>query len=218
MVSKKLVGAWAVFAFALLAASGILIAFSTIWAAPNVLLNFTISQSFLRAGLLLGIAFAITFLLGIGSIVQRNHVTMPLGVLNWMLLADAIGTLIVGTMIWFYSLEERNNYHARFADTTESVRQHLQDHFLCCGYFNATDLIVNAGFCQDPSFAANATPCVGPITNFADYALNNIFTSIYGFMAIIVGLFLATLCVINKRLEAERFRKIDLKRGGKGFV
>lgn len=63
-------------------------------------------------------------------------------------------------------------------------------------------------------------------------------SQIYGFMAITVCLMLASVCVINKvrratlpfrpssshlviavqRKEDERFRKIDAKRGGKGFV
>jgi len=37
-------------------------------------------------------------------------------------------------------------------------------------------------------------------------------------MAIVIGLGMATWCVINKRLEEERFKRIDAKRGGRGFV
>lgn len=56
----------------------------------------------------------------------------------------------------------------------------------------------------------------------------------YGFMAVVIGLFLANMCVIKKvsntnlfvltgadtqqRQEEERFEKIDAKRGGHGFV
>lgn len=70
--------------------------------------------------------------------------------------------------------------------------------------------------------------------------LNNIFSTIYGYMAIVILLFLASICVIYKvcaltgssyirfsstlismfvqRHEEQRFRKIDEKRGGRGFV
>jgi hypothetical protein len=37
-------------------------------------------------------------------------------------------------------------------------------------------------------------------------------------MAVVIALFLASLCVINKRVEEERFKRIDAKRGGRGFV
>jgi len=218
MVSRKLMAFWAFFAFALLAASGILISFSIMWRAPNLLLNFVVHPSYLTSGLVLGIAFAVTFVIAVGGIVQPNHVTLGLTMLNWALLLDAIGTVAIGTMIWFFTLQERANFHARFASAPTSVRQQLQDHFSCCGYFNSTDLVVNAGFCQDATTAATRPACVSLITGSADYTLNNIFTSVYGFMAVISGLFLMTLCVIFKRVEAERFRKIDLKRGGKGFV
>jgi hypothetical protein len=57
---------------------------------------------------------------------------------------------------------------------------------------------VSTGFCSDTTFAANATGCVTPVTQFADYALNNIFTSIFGYMVILVLFFLCSLCVINK--------------------
>lgn len=57
---------------------------------------------------------------------------------------------------------------------------------------------MSTGFCSDTTFAANATGCVTPVTKFADYTLNNIFTSIFGYMVIIVLFFLCSLCVINK--------------------
>lgn len=209
---------WSFLAFALLCASGVLIALSVVWQGASPALHFVIEHSFLTSGLILGILFVLTFLIAIAGIVQRYHITLGLTVLSWALIADAAAILAIGSMIWFFTLQERNNYHIKFAATSESVRQTLQDHFSCCGYFNSTDFLVNAGFCANGSFASTAQACVTPITAFADYTLNNIFTTIYGFMAIVVGLFLANLCVITKRAESERFRKIDLKRGGKGFV
>jgi hypothetical protein len=37
-------------------------------------------------------------------------------------------------------------------------------------------------------------------------------------MAIVLSLFLASMCVIKRRQEEERFKRIDSKRGGRGFV
>jgi len=218
MVGKKLMGVWSFLAFALLAASGILIAFSIIWKLPNLLLNFVIDPSYLTAGLGLGIAFAITFVGAIIAVIQPQHVTLGLVMLNWTLIVDAIGTVALGTAIWFHTLKERANYDAKWDISSDTVVQGLQDHFSCCGYFFTNQTTVFTGFCSNATFAANQTSCVEPVTEFADYTLNNIFTSTYGFMAVVGALFLATCCVINKRMEAERFRKIDLKRGGRGFV
>lgn len=128
--------------------------------------------------------------------------------LNWLLMLDGVAVLVVGTFVWFYTLEERANYHKVFSEQSNDVRVAIQDALKCCGYFNSSDLVViQAGtFCDNSTFVngannASGNFCVGPITAKADYTLNNIFTSIYGFMAVVILLFLATLCVINKVRE-----------------
>lgn len=219
MVSKKLQAVWALFAICLLAAGGLTIAFSIIWGMPNQIIQFVINTGFLKASLGLGIAYAATFIIALIAIVQPNHVTMFLAGLNWVLLIDGLATLVIGTAIWFWTLRERIEYDRKWLVAGSVVQTTLQDHFSCCGYFFSNETTIPfGGFCTDVTFAAQQQACVGPITTFADYTLNNIFTSVYGFMAVITGLFLMSVCVINKRVEAERFKKIDAKRGGKGFV
>jgi len=218
MASKKLTAAYAFFAFCLLVASALLIALSVVWMAPNLTLNFMIPSQFLTAGIVLGAMYAVTVLASIVSIVQRNHITAPLMYLNWVLLLDGLATVVIGTMIWFFTLREEDNYYVRFQATTDSIREQLQNEFSCCGYFFPNDTAVIGGYCANTTFAATQPGCVLPIIDAGDFILNNIFTSTYGFMAVIIGLFLMSLCVINQRMEAERFRKIDSKRGGRGFV
>lgn len=218
MVSKKLSAVWAVFAFALLAAGGITIAFSVIWSMPNMLVHFVVDNGFLKAGLGLGISYAITFVIALIAIVQPTHVTLGLSILNWVLLVEGLATMVIGTAIWFFTLRERIEYDRKWLASPVEIQMGIQDHFQCCGYFFSNETIPFSGFCTNATFSAQQQACVRPLTGYADYTLNNIFSSIYGYMAIIVGLFLASLCVINKRIEAERFRKIDAKRGGKGFV
>jgi len=215
-----LMGVWAFLDFCLLAAGVISIALSFVWRAPNPMMNLVLDNADLTAGLILGIALLITFFISIGAIVQRNHVTLGLVILNWTLVIDALGILIIGTFVWFFTLKERNNFHLAFQDTTSANRIAIQDKFKCCGYFNTTDLLeIGGNSCssQQAAQTLNST-CVLPITNFADVTLNDIFTTIYGFMAIALALLLASLCVIKKRQEDERFKKIDSKRGGRGFV
>lgn len=218
-------GVWAVLDFFLLAAGAVALALSLVWRRENLLLNLVLTPSYLTTGMVLGIALLITFAVSLGAIVQKNHVTVGLVILNYSLLLDAIGIVVIGTFIWYFTLQERNNFHVRWEAASRDTRLQLQDQLKCCGYFNGTDLTeIGGNFCTSQNFVAGLNTsvatnfCVQPITSFADKTLNNIFTTIYGFMAIVLSLLLASLCVIKKRQEDERFRKIDAKRGGKGFV
>ncbi|EJD53241.1 hypothetical protein AURDEDRAFT_110940 [Auricularia subglabra TFB-10046 SS5] len=218
MVSKKLSAVWAFFAFCLLAVGGLTIALSIVWKMPNMLFHFVVRDGFLQAGLGLGISYVITFIIALVAIVQPNHVTSFLAGLNWVLLLEGLATMIIGTTIWLTTLKERLMYENKFNMAPADVRAGIQDHFKCCGYFFGNQTMDFTGFCASQTFAAKQTGCVTKLTGYADFTLNNIFTTIYGYEAILVGLLLASLCVINQRIEAERFRKIDAKRGGKGFV
>jgi len=225
MVSKALMGVWVVLDVSLLAAGVLTLALSIVWRAPNILVNMAFPSAYLDAGTILGIALLTTFFISIGAIIQRNGVTIGLVLLNYALLVDAIGILVMGTIIWFSTLQERAHFHQWWVAASPALRITLQDKFLCCGYFSGTDFAeVGGSFCQSQDFISGLAPdvssnfCVTPITNFADITLNNVFSTIYGFMAIVLCLLLASLCVITKRQEGERFKKIDAKRGGKGFV
>ncbi|KAJ2916833.1 hypothetical protein MD484_g3590, partial [Candolleomyces efflorescens] len=226
MVSRALMASWAVLDVLMLAAGVVALALSIVWRAPNVLMNMVLSNADLTAGTILGVALIITFVVSVTAIVQRNHVTFPLELLNWALLIDAIGIVVIGTFVWFYTLRERANFYDLWKVASREDKLFLQDKFKCCGYFNGTDLPeIGGSFCTSAEAAAalavdvsETNFCVSHITGFADSTLNNIFTTVYGFMAIVICLFLATLCVIKKRQEAERFKRIDEKRGGKGFV
>lgn len=227
MVSRTLMAVWGVLDFSLLVAAIISIVLSIVWRAPNVLMNMVLSDADLTAGLILGISMAGTFVISIAALVQPRHVVTGFIVLNYALLLDAIGIIVIGTFVWFFTLQERANFRVLWEQASPATRIILQDQLKCCGYFNGTDLAeIGGSFCTsrevidalpvDPETMTNF--CVTPITSFADSTLNNIFTTVYGFMAIVFCLLMATLCVIKKRQEEERFRKIDAKRGGRGFV
>jgi len=218
MPSRTLNWVWAALDFALLAAGIILTAFSIVWRAPDLVRDLTISHMDLNAGLALGIMLEISFLVSLFAITQRKPLTTGLKALNWTLVADSIAIVIIGSIVWFYTLGERANYQVVWLEQTSSIQEQLQDKFSCCGYFNGTNIALGGAFCTNNATASIQPGCVTAITGAADYTLNNIFTTIYGFMAITLSLFLASLCHINQRLEEDRFRRIDEKRGGRGFV
>jgi hypothetical protein len=225
MPPKYLHGFYGFFTLGIAVAGFISILFSILWRRHDLLLNMTFSHADLTAGLVMGIALLLTSFLSVGAAIQQNHVTIGLVILNWVLIADAIIVLVVGSFIWFYTLRERSEYHTQYAQLQPSQRITIQDQFGCCGYFNASDLIeIGGNFCQNSTFAnaLNATVstnfCVTPVTKYVDVSLNQAFSTTYGFMAGLIGLFLSSLCVIKVRGEIERFRRIDAKRGGRGFV
>jgi hypothetical protein len=88
------------------------------------------------AGTTLGIALLLTFVISIVAIVQQNHVTIGLVLLNYVLLLDAIGIVVIGTFVWFFALQERTNFHRSWLQATRQTRITLQDQvcrtFLYC--------------------------------------------------------------------------------------
>jgi hypothetical protein len=216
---------WLTFDGLLLASGLFSIIFSQAWRVPNVLMNMVLSSADLTAGTVLGIGFIITFFISLVAIVQKNHITIGLVILNYALLLDAMGIIVIGTYVWWSTLQERFNFHQLWLQASSATRIAIQDKLGCCGYFDGSDLAEIGGkFCVSQDFI-NSLPnndldnfCVTPITSIADYTLDAIFTTVYGFMAIVICLLLATLCVIRKKKQDERFKKIDAKQGGQGFV
>jgi hypothetical protein len=211
---------WWFFNLTLLAAGTVTIALSIAWRQPDILMNMILPTMDLTVGLVLGIIFLVTWAFSIGAVIQKNHITGGLVLLNWLLIADMAYLTVAGTVIWFFTLRLQNSFHTIWSEQTPSTRIVIQDFFKCCGYFNATDLVEIGGtFCADPTFVAQTQSfCVTPITTEANNTLNPIFSTVYGFMAILLCLFMASLCVISERKKEERFKKIDAKRGGRGFV
>ncbi|KAF8975400.1 hypothetical protein BDQ17DRAFT_1385521, partial [Cyathus striatus] len=123
-------------------------------------------------GTVLAIFLLITFAISIGAIVQPNHVTGGLVMLNYALLVDAITIVVIGSFVWFFTLQERNNFYKLWLAATSETRLELQNKFKCCDW----------GYCSSPNFAAGLNEtvlsnfCVTPITSFADMTLNNVFT------------------------------------------
>lgn len=224
---KYIMGFWGFCDLLLLAAAIASIAFSVIWRQPNLLINLTMDAQHLTAGLIMGVILLLSWLISIGALLSPSRSTTGFVVLNWAIVADSIAILVVGTSLWFYTLHIQDNYLAIWEVQSNATKIAVQDLFQCCGYFEPNDTTVAiGGFCSSPAFVAglyNATvttanACVGPITGYAEPMLNQVFTLVYGFMAVVISLFLASLCVIKTRQEKERFRKIDAKRGGRGFV
>jgi len=200
----------------MLAAGGATIALSIVFKAPNAVRALILTDFDLNFALVLGIFYIATFFVSIGAIVQRNHVTIGLAILNWLLILDTVITVIFGSNLWFMTLQEQKNFGNEWNTTTPQHRIDVQNALQCCGFQN-NSVVETQGFCATPANAQN-NGCSVKFITMADTMLMDAFTTVYSFTAILVMLFMASMCVIKKRQEQERFRRIDAKRGGRGFV
>jgi len=192
----------------------------------QTLRSLVISDMDLNAAMVLGTMILASWLISVYAAVtglakgrRRNGGFI---VFNWSLIAVTITTMTIGSIIWFFTLQPRSEFFAIWNEQPHATQQFLQDTLHCCGFFNLTKaggFNAQSGFCAASAGGTNTTAipnCYTPILAYEDYTLNNVFSVTYGFVAIQVALFLATCCMINVRVEEERFRLIDEKHGMKG--
>lgn len=125
-------------------------------------------------GLVLGILYVATFFVSIGAIIQRNHVTIGLAILNWLLIFDVVITVLFGSNLWFMTLQEEKNFGVTWKNTTPQRRIAVQDSLQCCGFQNNTN-VEPQGFCASPVNAVNNT-CHIKFIAIADTMLMDAFT------------------------------------------
>lgn len=87
----------------------------------------SVTNLFALAGTILGVALLATCAISVAAIVQKSHVTIGLVILNYALLLDAIGIVIIGTFVWFFTLQERSNFHRLWLQASPQTRTMLQD-------------------------------------------------------------------------------------------
>lgn len=227
--TQRLTWAFFIFDFLLLGAGIFSIIFSQIWKTggqEHTLRHLVINDKDLTAGIVLGVIYIISWLISIPAFISskrrsgRKANTTLLASFNWTLVLAALVTLVIGLVIWFFTLRERSEFLKVWNEQSVETQVYLQDTLQCCGYFNATSAgffnpAAATGFCANVA-NVTANPCVTPITSYADFTLNNIFSSIFGFMCVVVALFLTSVCVINDRHEEARFKLIEEKTGNYG--
>jgi hypothetical protein len=195
MPSKQLMAVWGLLDFLLLAAGGGIIAFSIILRAPDALRNLILTDFDLNCayplclllftlltepgcrlpvGLVLGILYVATFVISVGAIIQQNHVTIGLAILNWILIANVVVTSVFGANLWFMTLRENENFGNVWNNITPERRIGVQDLLECCGFANNT-AIESGGFCADPAVTLN-NGCEVKFVGFADNMLMDAFT------------------------------------------
>lgn len=129
--------------------------------------------------MVLGILYAVTFIISVGAIVQRNHVTIGLVILNWLLIFDTAFTVVFAAVLWFRTLAEQDNFEKVWIAAPAQTRIALQDQLNCCGYRNGTNIEIGGAVCSTFEVANATFGCMDPFTNNADNLLNETFTCVY---------------------------------------
>ncbi|KZS90874.1 hypothetical protein SISNIDRAFT_487892 [Sistotremastrum niveocremeum HHB9708] len=170
--------------------------------------------------LVLGVIVAATSLLSVPPLLQTSNSQSYLLLLNLWHVVELLILIIGGSIIWWGTLRERNEFWSVWQANGDFVRGIVQERFSCCGYWNNTDLsqVVPLGICElaastisVPSTENMPPPCVNAFQAYGDSYLNGWSTAVYAFAAILCGQFMVTACMIADRKLLERFRKIDLK-------
>lgn len=90
--------------------------------------------------------------------------TVHLTALNILILLAGLATTAIGTAVWFYTLQQRDNFEVVWREAGASGQQVLQDWMGCCGYWNASAAGLFAsptGACASNQVAAVSDPLHG---------------------------------------------------------
>lgn len=71
--------------------------------------------------------FEVSVLVSLFAITQRKPLTSGLKALNWTLVLDSIAVLVVGSILWYYSLRQPTNYLRVWEAQPDSILFQLQD-------------------------------------------------------------------------------------------
>ncbi|GAA5832088.1 hypothetical protein JCM11251_002815 [Rhodosporidiobolus azoricus] len=240
--TAKLSLAFIVLSFLLFCSGLVVIVVSQVWRLQwsegvgiETLRSFVLSGTDLTAATVLGVALLSVLVIGILGFVQgyrpgslQRKEAKGLILFSWLLAGTMIATLVVASIQWFFTLTEVEDFRKVWLKKDVATQAFLQEKFDCCGYWNASSAgLFNpstaasgicAPFTQPGANVTEVQGCMPPIVAFADYFLNNVFTTLYGLSTIQFALFLITCCLIISRRDEERLRLVREKAGGSGFV
>ncbi|KAL8292497.1 hypothetical protein RQP46_001109 [Phenoliferia psychrophenolica] len=182
--NKRLTIAWTIFSFLFLSSAIVMIIVTEIWQSQDAnslrvpdkhtLRAMSLSQLNLNAAIVAAVVIIVSFCIGCAGFytgLGPGKEQMGLLVFNYSLVFTMLVTVTVGSIMWLYTLTERNDFAEVWLLQNGAVQSFVQDSMKCCGYWNATTsgLLTQAtGFCASITNVTAVTPCVGPVTSFAE--------------------------------------------------
>jgi len=205
--------------FLFLAAGGLILAFSLLAAQQeketltidNVATNLLLTICPLTAGVVNAIIVFATFLTSLAALALPTNRTW-LKLQGWLVVVCSFFTLILGLIIWFNTLQTRNNLSTIWVAQSVDVQSLLQEKFNCCGYLNflAPAFVVDPT-CPNSNVASTMAGCVSGFSSYANSYLGLVFTIAFGIVAVDVVVLLCIVMVLKHRAEQQRYKHIDEK-------
>ena len=146
----------------------------------------------------------------IPGIVLPTRKWLKIGVV--MTTVCAIFSMILGLWLWILTLETKESFQLLWLAQPAAVQDLMQTQFACCGYLNSTSpAFVTDATCPSPAAAALMRGCSAPITSYVNVFIDDIFTAVFGIVAVDAVFVVTAACLLKDRKERERFRHIDEK-------
>jgi len=166
----------------------------------------------LTAGIANAALIFATFVVSLPGLATSSRKWLKLA--GYMAVVCGVFSMILGLYIWILTLKSRGDFEVLFGLQSDTVKSMMQREFSCCGYRNSTSpAFITDAMCPSKAASAIMRGCATPISSFANVFLDNIFTSLFGIVAIDAVFVMAAVCLVKDRKERERFRHIDEKNG-----
>ncbi|KAK9694469.1 hypothetical protein K7432_013412 [Basidiobolus ranarum] len=182
---------------------------SYFWATPYARRRVVVTQDILIAGLSMGIMATFSSFIGFHGSAHPVRNKRWLVLYGWLVVAVLVIELSLGAVIWFRSLSIRNNFSDKWRTWDPALRALFQETDSCCGYFDSTDFPADSISCRSPEHAWPG--CVDMIHIYSDNYLRNIYTALFGFVAVDVFAFFALVILIQARNDQERYEKAAIR-------
>ncbi|ORX94382.1 hypothetical protein K493DRAFT_221395, partial [Basidiobolus meristosporus CBS 931.73] len=165
------------------------------------------------AGLVVGVITIISAIVGLYGSIYPVRRKVWLVTYSWLVVAVLVIELSLGALIWFRSLDIRASFSEKWRTWDPALRALFQETDNCCGYFDSTDYPAVSYSCRatETGLGDNWPGCVDMIHIYMDNYLRNIYTALFGFVAVDVFALVAAVVLIQARNDQERYERISVR-------
>ncbi|KAJ9077322.1 hypothetical protein DSO57_1017807 [Entomophthora muscae] len=139
---------------------------------------------------------------------SRNLGFWALQINRILLLGAMVATFVLGSYVWFDSLDVRMNYSGRWASWQDQLKEGVQAAGQCCGYTDSRDNPVFTTACSPEVIRLGLLPgCSEKLFTFINHYLQIIYSAMFVYVFLGVAALLATLIFIHSLHIQIRYEK-----------